>query len=143
MRSLLVPGNFWTAGRCLTFGSPEAFLRQQCELLVMTYVVIEMKCASRNREKVLELLRFSADRLGTKPGCLGAGVYEGCEGKETILYMERWETKEEFHRHIKSDLYFGVLTAIDLAQAQPEINFYEVSSAASMDLVAKLRGREI
>jgi len=106
----------------------------------MTVAFIEINPAPRNRGKVLELLRFSAQRLSTKPQCLGAGVYEAVDGKDTILYIERWETEEAHHHHLKSDLFFGVLTAIDMAQSLPEVAFYQVSSTASMDLVVELRG---
>jgi quinol monooxygenase YgiN len=100
---------------------------------------IELTPISGNREKVLELLRFSVERLRTRPGCQGCGVYECADDKETILYLERWESEEELHRHIQSNIYLGVLNAIDLADGPREISFYNVSDTKSMELIAALR----
>jgi quinol monooxygenase YgiN len=101
--------------------------------------LIELKPIFGNREKVLELLRFSVDRLRTRQGCQGCGVYESADDRETILYLERWESQEEFHRHIRSNIYLGVLNAIDLADGPREISFYNLSDKKSMDLIAALR----
>jgi quinol monooxygenase YgiN len=91
------------------------------------------------REEMLELLRFSVDRLTGKPGCLSSGVYEAGDEKQTILYLERWESEKELHRHIQSILYLGVLNAMDLATEPREINFHEISDTKSMDLIVALR----
>jgi quinol monooxygenase YgiN len=56
-----------------------------------------------------------------------------------MWYLERWRSAEELHRHIQSNLYLGVLNAIDLANGPPDISFYEVSGTKSMELVVALR----
>ena len=106
----------------------------------MVLSLIELTCTLRSRGEILELLRYCADGLQTKPGCMGTGVYEAGDRNETILYLERWRSAEELHRHIQSNLYLGVLTAIDLASAPPDIRFYDVTDTKSMDLIASLRG---
>ena len=94
---------------------------------------------SGNREKVLELLQFSVDRLRTRHGCLGCGVYESGDDKETVLYLERWESEEQLHRHIRSNIYLGVLNAIDLSDGPREISFYNVLDMKSIELIVALR----
>jgi quinol monooxygenase YgiN len=101
--------------------------------------LIEITSTLGSRGEILELLRYCVDVLRTKPGCLGSGVYEACDLNETILYLERWRSVEEFHRHIQSNLYLGVLTAMDLASAPPGVKYYEVSETNSMELIAALR----
>jgi len=101
--------------------------------------IIELASTLGSRGEILELLRYCVDGLRTKPGCLGSGVYECCDQKETILYLERWRSVEELHRHIQSNLYLGVLTAMDLANTPPDVKYYEVSEAKSMELIAALR----
>ena len=105
----------------------------------MVLSLIELTSTARKREEILELLRYCADGLQTKPGCLGTGIYGAGDQNETILYLERWGSAEELHRHIQSNLYLGVLTAMDLASGPPDIQFYEVSDTKSMDLIAALR----
>jgi quinol monooxygenase YgiN len=101
--------------------------------------LIELTSTPRSRGEILELLRYCVDGLRTKPGCLGSGVYEASCQNETILYLERWRSAEELHHHIQSNLYLGVLTAMDLASTPPDVRYYEVSKAKSMELIAALR----
>jgi quinol monooxygenase YgiN len=78
---------------------------------------------------MIELFRFSIDRLRGRPGCLTSEVYETCDEKQTILYLERWTSEEELSRHIESNLYLAGLNAIDLAmevrKADPDIPILE------------------
>lgn len=101
--------------------------------------MIEMTAIAENKKDILELLRFSVERLRTRTGCLSSAIYETSHEKETILYLERWRSAEEFHRHIQSNLYLGVLNAIDLADGPPEISFYEISDTKSIELIVALR----
>ena len=105
----------------------------------MILSIIELTPIPGKREKVLELLRFCIDRLSTKGGCLDAGVYKAGNRDGTILYLERWESNEDFRRYVQSDFYLGILAAIDLAKELPKINFLEVSNMKSLELIAALR----
>lgn len=105
----------------------------------MILSLIELAPLPNKREEILELLRFSVDRLRGKPGCLSSGVYEAADENQTILYVERWISKEELHRHIQSNLYLGILNATDLAMEPREIAFCELSDMQSMELIVALR----
>jgi len=105
----------------------------------MILSIIELTPSPGKREKVLELLRFCIDRLSTKGGCLDAGVYQGSDQDGTILYLERWDSSEDFRRYVQSDFYLGILAAIDLAKELPKINFLEVSNMKSLELIVALR----
>jgi quinol monooxygenase YgiN len=101
--------------------------------------LIELIPIPGKRDKILELLRFSVDRLRGRSGCLSSGVYEADDENETILYLERWTSEEELHRHIQSNLYLGILNATDLAMEPRGITFCEVSDVKSLDLIVALR----
>ena len=105
----------------------------------MILSIIELTPSPGKREKVLELLRFCIDRLSTKGGCLDAGVYQASDQDGTILYLERWDSSEDFRRYVQSDFYLGILNAIDLAKELPKINFLEVSNMKSLELIVALR----
>ena len=109
----------------------------------MVVSLIELTSNLRSRGEILELLRYCVDGLQTKPGCLGSGIYESSDQNETILYLERWKSAEELHRHIQSNLYRGVLTAMDLASSPPNVSYYEVSETKSMELIAALRTPDV
>jgi quinol monooxygenase YgiN len=93
----------------------------------MIISIIELIPTPEKRQAVLEILRFTEDRVRIKAGCIGCGVYEASDESGTILYLERWRTREHLHRHIQSSLYLAVLNAMDLARKAPEISFHEVS----------------
>ena len=105
----------------------------------MVVSLIELNSNLRRRGEILELLRYCVDELRTKPGCLGSNIYESSDKNQTILYLERWRSAEELQRHIQSNLYLGVLTAMDLASGPPDVRYYEVSETKSMELVTALR----
>ena len=105
----------------------------------MILSLIELTPTPRQREEILELLRFSVDRLTGTLGCLSSGVYEAGDEKQTILYLERWESEKELHRHIRSNLYLGVLHALDLAMEPRGITFHEISDTKSMELIVAMR----
>lgn len=105
----------------------------------MIVALIELTPIPGKREEMLELLRFSVDRLTGRPGCLSSGVYEASDETHTILYLERWESQEALHRHIQSNLYRGVLNALDLAREPRGITFHEISETRSMELILTLR----
>ncbi len=109
----------------------------------MVVSLIELTSTIRSRGEILELLRYCVDGLASKPGYLGSGIYESSDQKETILYLERWKSSEELQRHIQSDLYRGVLTAIDLASGPPSVSYHEVSETKSMDFIAAIRGPSV
>ena len=105
----------------------------------MILSLIELTPLPNKREEILELLQFSVGRLRGKLGCLSSGVYEAAGENETILYVERWTSKEELHRHIQSKLYLKILIATDLAMEPRGISFCEISDMQSMELIVALR----
>jgi quinol monooxygenase YgiN len=70
---------------------------------------------------------------------MSSGVYEADDEKHTILYLERWESREALHRRIRSNPYRGVLNALDLAREPRTITFHEISDTKSMELTLALR----
>jgi len=105
----------------------------------MIVSLIELKPSPGKRAEILELLRYSSDYLETKLGCLSSGVYQEDDGEQTILYVERWSRVEDLRRHVQSNLYLGVLNALDLAMERREVNFYEVSDTKSMEFIVAVR----
>jgi quinol monooxygenase YgiN len=82
-------------------------------------------------------------RTWGKLGCTDCGIYEGQgEDKDTILYLEKWGSKEDLYRHIKSNSYILVLTAIEFASQEPEIYFHEIPVTGRMELINALRSKD-
>ena len=56
--------------------------------------------------------------------------------------MER-KSAEELHRHIQSNLYLGLLPAMDLAIGPGNVSNYEISETRYMELIAALRSPDV
>ena len=101
----------------------------------MVISLVELVASLEKRQAIVEVLRFAADSVRSKPACLGCEVYEAADESRKILYVEQWRSPEDLHVHIRSGLYLRILNAIDLAQEVPTINFYDVLAIRSMELI--------
>jgi hypothetical protein len=61
------------------------------------------------------------------------------DGQEAILYLQQWESEEELHQHIQSDLYGRILGIAELSRIPPEFNFHYVEKSRQLDLIEALR----
>lgn len=105
----------------------------------MVISLLKVKPLPDKREAVLDVLLSVKDRIVGLPGCVSSACYESRDGERTVLYVEQWESREELHRHIQSDLYTRVISAMEFANEVPEIRFYEVSKPNGMELIEALR----
>ncbi len=105
----------------------------------MTISLLELALPTRKREDVLDILKSVETLTRLKAGCVNCGIYIGCNDERTVLYFEEWQSREDLYAHIRSDLYFRVLAAIDLAAEIPKLHFHEVSDSAGMELIKSLR----
>jgi quinol monooxygenase YgiN len=96
-----------------------------------------------HRKHVLSALRSVQGPTQTKSHCLGSHLLEEDGNEEAIMYMERWDSEPEFHRHVRSDLYRWILIASELSRTQPEFNYYSVNVLQGMDLIEDLRSRQL
>jgi quinol monooxygenase YgiN len=105
-------------------------------------VIISMfKIAPRaeQRPEVIEILRSIQGPVAAQPGCLSCDIYSEVGAGGSILFSEQWESEAELHRHVRSVLYFRLLSAAELSSTAPEIRFYRVSDTQDMELIRQLR----
>ena len=93
----------------------------------------------RKQQVVLDILRSVIVPTRIKSGCMDCAVYANQEEAQAILYLEQWQSQESLDRHIRSELYFRVLSAMELANEPPEIYFHEVSETKGLEYVESLR----
>jgi quinol monooxygenase YgiN len=105
----------------------------------MILSLIKFSATPSRRKAILELLRFVEGQIQVKTGCSDCAVYEKCDQRNSIIYVEQWQSKEELNHHIRSDLYRGILAAMELSSERPEISFHEVSETKGIELIDGLR----
>ena len=85
----------------------------------MIIAVLELVPQIQKRQAMLEVLRFVAERVKTKPECLDCGVFEEASGPQRVVYLEEWRSGKDLHAHIQSGLYSKILQAMELATKNP------------------------
>jgi quinol monooxygenase YgiN len=109
----------------------------------MIISVLKLKVVREKRQAALETLRAMERRTCGKLGFTDCGIYErDGDDKDTILYLEKWDSKEDLYRHIKSNSYILVLTAMEFASQEPEIYFHEIPETGRMELINALRSKD-
>ncbi len=91
------------------------------------------------QQVVVDILRSVIGQTRVKSGCVDCAVYTNQGEAQTILYLEQWQSRKTLDRHIRSELYFRVLSAMELADEPPEIYFHEVSDTRGLEYVEALR----
>ena len=91
------------------------------------------------KQVVLDIFRSVIGMTRLKSGCTDCAVYTDQGEEQTILYLEQWQSREPMDRHIRSELYFRVLSAMELACEPPEIYFHEVLDTRGLEYVESLR----
>jgi quinol monooxygenase YgiN len=103
--------------------------------------LIKIKPHPRTRREILDILRNMECVTRIKTGCLGSSVYLKKFEEEVILYLEHWQSREDFERHIRSSQYDRILAALDQARDPPEVSFFEVTDLGGMEVIASIRNR--
>ncbi len=106
--------------------------------LVMILALLEISPQPGKRKEVIDILLSGQGQILLKPGCLSCELTASLrDGK--LIYIEKWETKKEFHRHVASVEYFRILNALEFASRPPAISFCEVRSERGMEAIAQIR----
>ena len=106
----------------------------------MVLSLLKFTAAPDKRQAIIEILRTVERRIRGKLGCLECEIYErGGKEATAILYLEKWKSKEDLHRHIQSDAYVLLLTAMEFGKQEPEIYFHEIPEEGRMEVIKNLR----
>ena len=91
------------------------------------------------RNDVLKTLRGVIGPTEVQPGCLHCRIYQDVDNPNALTYVEEWESEGALKKHVRSDLYEGVLSILDLSTEEPVVQFHAVSETRGLDLVEEVR----
>jgi quinol monooxygenase YgiN len=90
-------------------------------------------------KEVIAVLRSMVGPSLAQPSCRECDVViDAIEGRY-VLFHERWSSFQDFERHVRSDLYERVLSALEMASEVPEVRFECKGRTWGLDLVRDLR----
>ena len=109
----------------------------------MILALIKINPHPRTRLEILDILRGAECVAMTKNGCLESSVYlKKTFEEEVILYVEQWQSREDFERHVRSSQYDRILVAMDLSSSPPKISFQEGDDLGGMEVIEAIRNQK-
>ena len=108
-------------------------------LVTMLMSMVKISPVPGKQQEVLDILLSVRGPTLAVTGCLECSIYEEHDEDHTIVYEERWQSRNEMIAHIRSPLFTRVLKALDLSEKQPGIWFYEIAGIQGMELIESLR----
>jgi quinol monooxygenase YgiN len=110
----------------------------------MILSLIKINPYPKTRREILDILRNAECVARIKTGCLGSSVYLKRFEEEFILYLEHWQSRDDFEQHVRSAQYDRILAALDLARDPPEIEFFDNDGPpGGMELIEAIRNKGI
>jgi quinol monooxygenase YgiN len=89
------------------------------------------------------LLRALGAMLGptrVAPGCLDARLYSDLDGRGILLFVEDWESREQFERNLDAAKLNAIVSTIELCSEAPVVRLDAVERAEGMDVLAPRQG---
>jgi quinol monooxygenase YgiN len=108
----------------------------------MIIATLRLKVLPEKRWDAIRVIHSVIEPTLVQKGCIHCGLYSKTSDNDELILLEEWESKEGLEKHIRSDDFKKVLTALELASENPEINFHTVSSSENFELVEKLVDKE-
>jgi quinol monooxygenase YgiN len=105
----------------------------------MVHARIRMVMSPNKRVEAQRILTSVAERTRIDPGCISCRIYQDAANKHVLMMDESWASKEDLERHLRSDDYFNVLLAIEMAIERPKIRFVTISRSTGVDTIRKAR----
>jgi quinol monooxygenase YgiN len=106
----------------------------------MVISTLRIVTAPKSRAEVVRTLTAQLGPLRVQPGCRRCDLYQDIENRETITFVEEWESQDDLDLRLRSEEYRAVLATIELAQEEPVIHFDTVTRRAGLEIVASARG---
>lgn len=77
-------------------------------------------------------------RTEAKPGCYECVVAQDVAEPGRVRYREAWESQDAFQRHVQSDEFRCVLTAIDMCCEEPRVVIGNLSGKGGITYLQEL-----
>jgi quinol monooxygenase YgiN len=101
---------------------------------------LRIRVSTDKKEEVVRLLRSLIDPTRVETGCLSCHLYQDVNDERAVIWMEQWRSQGDLNRHVRTPQYKRILAAIDMSNAEPEINFDTVVETKGMQLIEKALG---
>lgn len=105
--------------------------------MMMTIMIVVLP--GSRRKEILEALRRFKQSTEISGGCIGCHISREVDKRNTIIYWEEWQTRQDLERHIHSPKYRQLLEIIELSAQKPEIKFLTITNIEGLEVVETVR----
>lgn len=109
----------------------------------MIIVRITMNPLPDKQKELMQTLLSMIETAGQEEGCLSYDGFCDLEDDFAFSLIGEWATREDLHRHIRSDRFSVLLGTKSLLSQPLGIAIHTVSRSEGEDVVRTLRGRGI
>lgn len=107
----------------------------------MIMTMIKIKLPATRETEILDALKSFIHFTEISSGSICCNIKRDVNNDNEILYMEKWQEREDLERHIQTARYRELLEIIEQSIGKPEINFFTVSEIEGLELIQKLRSK--
>ncbi len=105
----------------------------------MRLSLVRIAPVPEKREEVLDILLSIKGPTQAESGCLACWILEENGEDPALVYVEKWRSSAEMHRHMRSPLYARILQAMELSHTEPQVCFYEIVETSGLELIEQVR----
>lgn len=105
----------------------------------MILLTIRMTVHSRDRDAVLNVIRPMLGPTSVEAGCDGCTVSADVDDRNVLTFSEKWDNQANLERHVRSNGFRNLLSALDLASEPPEILVHTVTETRGLEAIRALR----
>jgi quinol monooxygenase YgiN len=109
---------------------------------IVVQVILTMVVPPRRTTEMKQTLRSLMLPLPAAPGFILCRLYQEADDKNTICYMEEWDTPEDLDRQILSSHYTQLMTLIEAAAEPPELRLNWVADVKGLEYLEAVRLRD-
>lgn len=102
--------------------------------------ILGMKCAPMRRAEMVKALRLLLRAARAEKGFISGRLCLEADDPDTVIYKERWQTREDFEDQLRTSRYTRLLTLMESASEQPSLEFHFVTETRGLEYVAAVRG---
>ena len=100
--------------------------------------LLRMTVQGREKDEVMALFRGLIGPTRAESGCQDCCLCEDVSSPGRICFSAKWINRPALDRHVRSDAYHSVLTAMELASGPPEVCFEEIGAMQGMDYISSV-----
>ena len=102
------------------------------------HAVITIFAKPDRRDEMVHTMCSIVEPTEAEPGCLRCGCYCGAHDPNELLFLERWRSREDFERHVRSGHFRVLLSVVDLSAKEPNLTLDEICATDDLAYVDRV-----